>query len=80
MLSGPTPSAGRGGPWPGAPPPDIPFYFYYRGPALDPSAPDPIVDLFVKDITEGIAGGEAPLGVRLCGACRAVPTVRVRVG
>ncbi len=35
---------------------DIPFYFYYRGPALDPSAPDPTADLFVKDITEGIAG------------------------
>jgi len=35
---------------------DVPFYFYYRGPALDPSAPDPMVDLFVKDVTEGIAG------------------------
>jgi phosphotriesterase-related protein len=34
---------------------DIPFYFSYR-PALDPSASDPMVDLFVKDITEGIAG------------------------
>jgi phosphotriesterase-related protein len=35
---------------------DIPFYFYYRGPALDPSAPEPMVELFVRDITEGIAG------------------------
>jgi len=35
---------------------DVPFYFYYRGPALDPSAPDPMTDLFVRDITEGIAG------------------------
>jgi phosphotriesterase-related protein len=33
---------------------DVPFYFSYRGPALDPSAPDPMVDLFVRDITEGI--------------------------
>jgi phosphotriesterase-related protein len=35
---------------------DVPFYFRHRGPALDPSLPDPMVDMFVKDITEGIAG------------------------
>jgi phosphotriesterase-related protein len=35
---------------------DVPFYFSYRGPVLDPSAPEPMVDLFVKDITDGIAG------------------------
>ena len=35
---------------------DLPFYFHFRGPALDPSLPDPMVDMFVKDITEGIAG------------------------
>jgi phosphotriesterase-related protein len=35
---------------------DVPFYFHFRGPALDPSIPDPMVDMFVKDITEGIAG------------------------
>ena len=34
----------------------VPFFFYYRGPALFPDAPDPMVDLFVGDITDGIAG------------------------
>jgi phosphotriesterase-related protein len=37
----------------------IPFFFYYRGPALSAAlgaeVPDPMVDLFVNDITEGIA-------------------------
>src|SRR4051812_27125815 len=39
---------------------DVPFYFHYRGPALSAvvgtDVPDPMVDLFVGDITEGIAG------------------------
>jgi phosphotriesterase-related protein len=38
----------------------VPFFFYYRGPALAAAAgtevPDPMVDLFVHDIDEGIAG------------------------
>jgi phosphotriesterase-related protein len=38
----------------------VPFFFYYRGPALSAAAgaevPDPMVDMFVTDITEGIAG------------------------
>jgi phosphotriesterase-related protein len=34
---------------------DVGFYFHFRGPALDPSYPDPMVDMFVKDITVGIA-------------------------
>jgi phosphotriesterase-related protein len=38
----------------------VPFFFYYRGPALSAAVgvevPDPMVDMFVKDITEGIAG------------------------
>jgi phosphotriesterase-related protein len=37
----------------------VPFFFYYRGPALSAAlgteVPDPMVDLFVSDITEGIA-------------------------
>ena len=33
----------------------VPFFFYYRGPALGAGAPDPMVDMFVADITEGIA-------------------------
>jgi phosphotriesterase-related protein len=39
---------------------DVPFFFHYRGPALSEAlgadVPDPMVDLFVGDITEGIAG------------------------
>ena len=34
----------------------VPFYFLYRGPALSPDMPDPMVDMFVRDITEGIPG------------------------
>lgn len=39
---------------------DVPFYFHHRGPALNAAlgteVSDPMVDMFVKDITEGIAG------------------------
>jgi phosphotriesterase-related protein len=38
----------------------VPFFFYYRGPALSAAlgadVPDPMVDMFVGDITDGIAG------------------------
>jgi phosphotriesterase-related protein len=39
---------------------DVPFFFHHRGPALNAvlgtEVPDPMVDMFVRDITEGIAG------------------------
>ena len=39
---------------------DVPFFFHHRGPALNAAVgaevPDPMVDLFVRDVTEGIAG------------------------
>ena len=39
---------------------DVPFFFHYRGPALDAAlgteVPDPMVDMFVGDIRDGIAG------------------------
>jgi phosphotriesterase-related protein len=39
---------------------DVPFFFHHRGPALDAalgtSVPDPMVDMFVGDIEQGIAG------------------------
>jgi phosphotriesterase-related protein len=39
---------------------EVPFFFYYRGPALNEAVgmevPDPMVDMFVHDLTEGIAG------------------------
>ena len=38
----------------------VPFFFYHRGPALNEAlgteVPDPMVDMFVADIAEGIAG------------------------
>jgi phosphotriesterase-related protein len=35
---------------------DAPFYFHWRGPGVDPNLPDPMVDMFVRDVEEGIAG------------------------
>src|SRR5580658_1906165 len=35
---------------------DVPFYFRYRGRRLTASGEDPITDMFVSDITSGIAG------------------------
>jgi phosphotriesterase-related protein len=35
---------------------DAPYYFRFRGPAVHPDLPDPMVDMFVHDLTEGIAG------------------------
>ncbi len=39
---------------------DVPFFFHHRGPALNAAVgaevPDPMVDMFVKDVEEGIAG------------------------
>jgi phosphotriesterase-related protein len=38
----------------------VPWFFHFRGPALSEAVgmdvPDPMVDMFVQDITEGIAG------------------------
>jgi phosphotriesterase-related protein len=32
----------------------VPFYFQHRGPALLPDLPDPMVDMFIRDLTIGI--------------------------
>jgi phosphotriesterase-related protein len=49
---------------------DVPFHFHYRGPALDAmlgqSVPDPMVDMFVGDITDGIAGTSVKAGMLKC--------------
>ena len=34
----------------------VPFYFHHKGPALSPDFPEPMVDMFVRDITKGIPG------------------------
>jgi phosphotriesterase-related protein len=49
---------------------DVPFFFHYRGPALNEALgmelPDPMVDMFVSDITEGIAGTGVKAGMLKC--------------
>ena len=45
---------------------DLPTYFWYRGPALDPSMPDPLVDMFVSDIRDGIADTGVRAGMLKC--------------
>ncbi|GAB3695305.1 phosphotriesterase family protein [Nocardiopsis oceani] len=48
----------------------VPRYFSYRGPALNEAlgteVPDPMVDMFVADITEGIAGTGIRAGMLKC--------------
>lgn len=47
-----------------------PFFFTYRGPALNEAlgteVPDPMVDMFVGDITDGIAGTGVRAGMLKC--------------
>jgi phosphotriesterase-related protein len=49
---------------------DVPFFFHYRGPALNAAVgaevPDPMVDMFVKDITDGITGTGVKAGFLKC--------------
>jgi len=49
---------------------DVPFHFRYRGPALSPvlgvDVPDPMVDMFVGDIRDGIAGTQVRAGMLKC--------------
>lgn len=48
----------------------VPFFFHHRGPALNDAlgtqVPDPMVDMFVKDITEGITGTGVRAGMLKC--------------
>jgi phosphotriesterase-related protein len=48
----------------------VPFFFSSRGPALNEvlgtEVPDPMVDMFVDDITEGITGTEVKAGMLKC--------------
>jgi phosphotriesterase-related protein len=34
----------------------VPFYFEHKGPGIGADLPDPMVDMFVRDLTEGIPG------------------------
>jgi phosphotriesterase-related protein len=44
----------------------VPFYFRHRGPGLDAAVPEPMVDMFVRDITEGIADTGVRAGLLKC--------------
>lgn len=48
----------------------VPFFFHYRGPGLGDEVgielPDPMVDMFVADITDGIAGTGVRAGLLKC--------------
>jgi phosphotriesterase-related protein len=48
----------------------VPWFFFYRGPALSAAlgyeVPDPMVDMFVGDITNGIAGTEVKAAFLKC--------------
>ena len=49
---------------------DAPFFFHHRGPALNEALgmeiPDPMVDLFIRDINEGIADTGVKAGMLKC--------------
>ena len=45
---------------------DVPFYFHFRGPGTPFDGPEVMVDMFVKDIREGIAGTNAKAGILKC--------------
>lgn len=45
---------------------DLPFYFHYRTPEMSGGDHDPIVDYFVRDITEGIADTGVKAGIIKC--------------
>ena len=49
---------------------DVPFFFHHRGPALNAitgaEVPDPMVDMFVGDIEDGIAGTGAKAALLKC--------------
>ncbi len=49
---------------------EVPFHFHHRGPALNAvlgtDVPDPMVDMFVGDIRDGIAGTSVKAGMLKC--------------
>ena len=45
---------------------DAPLYFHFRGPGTVLGGPELIVDMFVRDITEGIAGTGIKAGILKC--------------
>ena len=45
---------------------DAPLYFEFRGPGMPLGGPEPMVDMFVRDITEGVGGTGIRAGILKC--------------
>lgn len=45
---------------------DLPFYFHYRGPGTVLGGPEPMVEMFLRDIREGIADTGVRAGILKC--------------
>lgn len=45
---------------------DVPLYFHFTGPGTVLNGPEPMVDMFVRDITEGIAGTGVKAAILKC--------------
>ncbi|HEY4376012.1 MAG TPA: hypothetical protein VGM93_02595, partial [Acidimicrobiales bacterium] len=56
---------------------DVPHFFEHRGPGALPGLPEPMVDLFVRDITEGIQGTDIRAALLKCAIDRSGLTAGV---
>ena len=45
---------------------DVPMYFHFTGPGTALNGPEPMVDMFIRDITEGIAGTGVKAAILKC--------------
>lgn len=45
---------------------DLPFFFHFRGPGTMLDGPEPMLELFIKDITEGIADTDVKAAILKC--------------
>ena len=45
---------------------DVPMYFHFTGPGTALGGPEPMIDMFVRDITEGIAGTGVKAAILKC--------------
>ena len=45
---------------------DVPMYFHFSGPGTGMDGPEPMVEMFVRDITEGIAGTGVKAAILKC--------------
>lgn len=59
---------------------DLPMYFSYRGPGTILGGPEPMVEMFVRDIEEGIAGTGVKAGILKCATDSAGVTTGVERG